>query len=439
MVKKSILSLIAGSSLLAQSPLSQAPLTLEDALRKAWSQQAGLQAGEAMVEKAKAEAEANKALRLPTVTVSAGRTRTDEPMMAFGSKLNQARITMLDFMPDALNHPEPITSYGATISVTQPLYAGGRLNAAARAGKDLAEAETAAQAHRRQQVALAVVQAYFGAQLAEQGVRFAEDTLKQAEETERFAQSRVAQGLMLKSEGDRARAFRAQSEAGLMEARQRVASARSGLALLMGEVSVTESLATPVEASLQDVPATPGARMDLQAVRFQEAAAKEGLKAQQGLLKPEVGLTLSTGLARQHWNDAEGGDWNTVAIGVKWTFSVSDLHRVQASRAALRAAELNRTWQEKQAEREVAEARRAVETAQARMSYAKVAVEASESVRTIRTARHREGLLPLVEVMDAETGLSGARTMLLNSELEWRVSRAQLALALGQPIENVKE
>jgi outer membrane protein TolC len=80
-----------------------------------------------------------------------------------------------------------------------------------------------------------------------------------------------------------------------------------------------------------------------------------------------------------------------------------------------------------------------VETAQARMTYAKVAVEASESVRTIRTARHREGLLTLVEVLDAETGLSGARTLLLNSQLEWRTSRAQLALALGQPIENVKE
>ena len=64
---------------------------------------------------------------------------------------------------------------------------------------------------------------------------------------------------------------------------------------------------------------------------------------------------------------------------------------------------------------------------------------ASESVRAMRTARHREGLLPLVEVLDAETALSGARTLLLSSQLEWRLSRAQLALALGQPIEDVKE
>jgi outer membrane protein TolC len=57
----------------------------------------------------------------------------------------------------------------------------------------------------------------------------------------------------------------------------------------------------------------------------------------------------------------------------------------------------------------------------------------------MRTARHREGLLPLVDVLDAESALSGARTLLLSSEFDWRLRRAQLALALGQPIEDVKE
>jgi outer membrane protein TolC len=57
----------------------------------------------------------------------------------------------------------------------------------------------------------------------------------------------------------------------------------------------------------------------------------------------------------------------------------------------------------------------------------------------MRLARHREGLLPLVEVLDAETGLTGARTLLLNSQYDGRLARARLALALGQPIEDVKE
>ena len=433
MVKNLIFLTVIGAGTL----FGQDPLTLEAAIQRAWSQQAGLQAGQAMVDRAQAEAEALGSLRLPTFTAGIGVTRTDEPMMAFGMKLNQSRIAQMDFMPSALNHPDPITGAGATLTLSQPLYAGGRLDAADRAGSDMAKAEAAAQAHRRQQVALAVVQAYFGTQVAEQGVNYAEDTLRQAQETERFVQSRVDQGLMLKSEGDRARAFRAQSEAGVVEAKQRLASARSALALLMGSETSTETLSTPVNEAVQTLPSQAGDRGDLEAAKFQAEAAREGLNAQRGLLKPEVGLTLTAGTARKSWS--EGGNWTSAAVGAKWTFSFAEQKRIQASRASVRAAELNQQWQQQQANREVGEAQRAVETAQARMLYAKVAVEASESVRTIRTARHREGLLPLVEVMDAETGLSGARTMLLNSQLEWRTSRAQLALALGQPIENVKE
>jgi outer membrane protein TolC len=310
------------------------------------------------------------------------------------------------------------------------------LDAARKAGAAMAQAEASSQAHRRQQVALAVVQAYFGAQVAEQALRYAEDTLKQAQETERFVQARVNEGLMLKSEADRARAFRAQSEAGVAEAKQHVASARTALALLMGS-EAPEALSTPISQSLPSQVEAPGLRADLASARFQTEAAREGAEAAKGSLKPEVGLNLTAGTARNSWSS--GGNWTTASIGARWTFSFSDTQRAQAARAQSRAAELAQKWQEAQASREVQEARTALATAQAKIASAQVAVEASESVRAIRTARHREGLLPLVEVLDAESGLSGARTLLLSSQLDARISRAQLALALGQPIEDVKE
>jgi outer membrane protein TolC len=285
-------------------------------------------------------------------------------------------------------------------------------------------------------VALAVAQAYFGTQVAEQALLYAQDTLKQAEETERFVVARVDQGLLLASEGERSRAFRAQSQAGVAEARQRVASARSALALLMGNEAFDAPLSTAIEAPVpQD--SSPGQRADLAAARFQGEAAQAGLTAAQGNLKPEVGLNLSAGTARYAFN--AGGNWTTASLGAKWTFNFSDSHRVQAARASARAAELGIKWQEAQASREVREAQGSLATAQAQIAFAKVAVSASESVRRIRSARHREGLLPLMEVLDAESGLSGARTLLLNSELAFRLSQAQLALALGQPIEGVKE
>jgi len=415
---------------------AQEPLTIQDAIRKAWSGQSGLQAGEAMVERAQAEAEALKNLRLPTFSAAAGITRTDEPMMAFGTRLDQARISAADFAPSSLNHPSPITGGSAFLSVTQPLYAGGRLDAARRAGAALATAETSTQAHRRQQVALAIEQAYFGSQVAEQGLRWAMDTLRQAQETERFVTARAEQGLMLKAEGERAKAFRASAEAGVAEGRQRLASARSALALLMG-FEPPATLATPVATEEAAPPTAPGTRGDLEALRAQGDAARQGVIAARGSFLPEVGVSLVAGTDR--YSLSSGGNWTTATVGARWNFSFADGPRVHAARAMVRASEEGLKWHQQQASREVEEARRGIEAAQAKIAFAKVALEASESVRTTRTARHREGLLPLVEVLDAESALSGARTLLLNSQLEWRMSRAQLALALGQPIEGVKE
>jgi len=422
--------------LAAISLQAQTPLSIQDAIHTAWSNQSGLQAGEAMVAKARVEASAMRSLRLPTATLGVGFMRTNEPMMAFGTKLDQARIFQMDFMPERLNHPDAIQGTGATLTLSQPLYAGGRLDAARRAGEAMAGAEAFQQGHRKQQVALAIAQAYFGAQVAEQAQRYAEDTLKQAIETERFVQARVGQGLMLKSEGDRTRAFRAQSEAGVVEARARVETARSALNLLLGSDVSASPLSTPVEAKGDEALGS-GQRGDIQAAREQALAAGEGVKAANGSLKPEVGLQLTAGTMRQSWS--VGGNWTTISLGAKWTFNFADTQRASAARAQARAAELSVKWQESVASREVAESRRAIQTAQSKIEFARTAVEASESVRAIRTARHREGLLPLVEVLDAESALTGARTLLLASQLDYRLGQAQLALALGQPIENVKE
>lgn len=428
---------IIGATALSLTLAAQAPLSIEDAIRQAWQGQSGLQAGEALVARAQAEAEGMKALRLPSLSAGAGFSRTDEPMMAFGWKLNQSRIGPSDFMPERLNRPDSVLGFGGSLTLSQPIYAGGRIQAARRAGQSMLTAEKALQSHRRQQVALAVVQAYFGSQVADQAERYAADTLRQALETERFVQARVDQGLLLKSEGERARAFRAQSEAGLAEARQRAASARSALGLFLGTGAVGAPLTTPLEAPVPEPSGQAGRRGDLAAARAQVEAAQAGLQAARGSLKPEVGLQLSAGTARYTWSG--GGNWTSAGLGARWTFSFTDAHRVETARASARAAEYGLKWQEAQASREVDEARRALETARTRIAAAKVAVEASESVRSIRTARHREGLLPLLDVLDAEAGLSGARTLLLNSQLERRLSLAQLALSLGHPIEGVTE
>lgn len=430
-----------GLALLAEGGLmAQGSLTVAESIRKAWAGQAGLRAGQALVDARQAEAEGFRDLRLPSLTLRAQGIRTNEPMMAFGIKLNQARIGAADFNPQSLNHPEAIGAYGGSAVLQQPLYAGGRISAARRAGEYMAQAEAASQERRRQETAQAVVEAYFGTQVAEQALRWVEDSRTWIQGMEDFVDARVKQGLMLESERQRLKALHAQIDAQKADATRQVRSARSGLGLLTGAGPVEGPLATPLEPVEPVDPATPlpsGQRGDLQAADLQAKAAAEGAKAARGSLRPEVGLEVGAGTLHHAW--ADKGNWTWAAVGVTWkVFSAPDQAKARAARAQERAASDMQVFKQQQAEHEIRVARESVLAAQARHAAAKESLAAAEESKRLREARHREGLAPLIEVLDAEAAIQGARTLLLQSLYELRVSRASLDLATGTPIEGVK-
>lgn len=438
------LALASGGTLLAQS----GP-TVAESIRKAWTGQAGLRAGQAMVEARQAEAEGARDLRLPSLTLQAQGIRTNEPMQAFGIKLNQARITAADFDPRALNHPDPIGAYGGSAVLQQPLYAGGRISAARRAGEYLAQAEAASQERRMQEAAQAVVEAYFGVQVAEQALRWVEDSRTWIQGMEDFAGARVKQGLMLESELQRLKAFHAQIDAQKAEVTKQARAARSGLGLLTGTGPVEGPLGTPLTPDFEggmrpskepvDLAAGPaaGPRGDLVAADLQARAAAEGAKAAKGSVLPEVGLELGAGTLHHSWSDK--GNWTWAGVGVKWkVFSAPDQAKARAARAQERAAREMRDFKQQQADHEVRVARESVLAAQARYTAAKESLAAAEESKRLREARHREGLAPLIDVLDAEAAIQGARTLLLQSLYDLRVSRAGLDLATGTPIEGVK-
>lgn len=423
-------------SLLALSLSAAEPLPLQEAIRRSWTQQAGLKAGAAMVEARQAEAQSYQSLNLPTVTFQAYGTRTDEPMMAFGIKLNQARIGMMDFDPRSLNKPDAIGAFGGGLNLQQPLYTGGRITAAREAGRLMVGSEQANQERRRQEVALAIVQAYFGAQVAEQAQKWAAETLEWAAEMERFVGARVDQGLWLPSELARVKAFRASAESQQAEVHRLRQTARSGLGLLLGSGPIDAPLSTPVDSTVAHAPASAAGRPDLQAAALMAQAAGEGRKAARGSLLPEVGLELGAGTLRHSLSD--GGNWTSASIGLKWKlFNQPERRKVQAAAAQERAAQEMLAFKRQQAEHEVREAQEGVVAAEARIAAARKALAAAQDSKQLREARHREGLLPLIEVLDAQAALEGARTLILQSLYDLRVNRARLDLAKGQPIEGV--
>lgn len=413
---------------------AQGPLSIEDAIRTAWTRNAGLAASEAQAHAARLDATVARDAMLPSVETSARAVVSNEPLMAFGLKLDEGRISSQDFDPARLNHPDAAGGVGFAIVLKQPLYSGGRISAARRAAGASAQAEAESHEARRQELAAEVVRAYFGARVADEAVRYAESALAQAQETERFVRARVAQQLLLESESLRATAFRAQRAAELAAARQQAESARSGLELLLQEPVSAAALASPVESETAD-DAPPRETGAFRAASLRYQAARAAGEAARGSLLPEVFLQAGAETLRSSFS--QGSAWASAMIGARWELSLGHLHAAEAAEARGAAAAAAARWQGQNEVREASDARGAITAAESRIASAREGVRASEAARTLRAARHREGLLPLTDLLDAETGLFASRTLLLQGQLDARVARARLALATGQPVEGV--
>ena len=70
---------------------------------------------------AKADYNQSNALFLPNINVSHTGISTTNPLMAFGSKLNQEILTMADFNPALLNDPAKTQNFATKFEIQQPL------------------------------------------------------------------------------------------------------------------------------------------------------------------------------------------------------------------------------------------------------------------------------------------------------------------------------
>jgi outer membrane protein len=109
------------------------PLSLDEAIRHALSQNPELRAADRQAQAADARADAAKGALLPQIGVRYLMRRSDNPLDAFADKLNTRTVDpATDFTAAALNNPDTSTLHATQLSVEIPLYTGGRLMAGVR-------------------------------------------------------------------------------------------------------------------------------------------------------------------------------------------------------------------------------------------------------------------------------------------------------------------
>lgn len=441
---------LAAALLVPAATAAQAPLRLEEALRRADDAAFANRIAAGRADAQEAQTLATYRGVLPSVRMEAGWVRTTDPIGAFGTTLRQRSITQADFDPTRLNHPAAIANWGGALIVEQPLF-----NADAHLGRSAASKAAAAAdamtAWTRAETRLEVVRAYYGAVLAAEKVTTLEAAVRAAQAHVKQARTMVETGLATRSDALLAEVKAGEVEAELASARGDAELARRGLAVLLGS---PEDMAFALPTRLPDAAVvrrlaaadlgeTPQARGDVLAAREGLAAARADVSRAKSLYVPRVNA-----FARLDWNSdtrpyAGEENW-TAGVMLSWSpfAGASEISEIRAAAGRERAARAGAEAAQAQArlELEAAETRRRV--AQQRLDIAERATRQSAEAHRIVERKYEGGLATVVELLVAaavETqsglGLSAALHAAIVAEAERRHA-AGLDLAALSSLDN---
>jgi outer membrane protein TolC len=406
------------------------PWTLERALDYALAHNPDARMARQRIAAAQAGLEQANSTFWPRLQVQSGYTRTDNPMTAFGSILNQrAYSSSLNF-----NDVPGSDDLNARGIVTVPLYAGGR-NAA---GRQAARANTAAakqeNAAVRSALGCEVSRAFLTVLKTRQFIRAAEAAVNTFESNLVVARRRLDGGTLLKSDELDIEVRLAQAHEELVSARNANTLAGRALRNLLGieegEFIVADTapvVSAPDSADFSQRP-------ELAAARERERAAQAQVGGSKSGYQPRLS---AFGSVDYDYGPVTGGQGRSYTAGVlaQW-----DLWDGFSTRAKIREANANlETAREEQRklrlalDLEVEQAQLDLKAADERLAVSSKTVEQAEESAGLTRNRFEQGLALSAQLIDSESALVAARVRRAEAEADRRIAIAALRKALGLP------
>ena len=420
---------------------AQDPLTLSSAVHTALDRNPQLRAAGEDDRAAAARALGARSAWYPRIDFSQGFTRGNNPVYVFGTLLTQRRFTADNFALPSLNAPHPLDNFDTRFSGHMTLFDSGRTWLRTRAANSEKTAADFALEQARQDLILRVVQAYFGAVVARDGLAAARDARKTAAANRERIASLEHAGQVVSSDLLSAQVFEAQALDRELRAENALAVARLNLGRELGADG--EALGAP-SAELAEPADLEGAigewenealaaRPLLRAVEMQVDAARKGEKLAKVDFGPTIGLfgeferdalTLG-GPSGTNWTAGVRLDWNIFAGG-------ANRYRVAEAAAMKRKAEDQLEWVRSGVRLELRRAYLESEAARARTAAARQSTEqARESLRIIEN-RYQAGLTTITELLRAQEAALEARAGYVTAVGDWYAARASLERAAGR-------
>jgi outer membrane protein len=409
---------------------SAEPWTLERALKQALAANPDARLAQQRIVAAQAGLDQANSAFWPRVQFQSSYTGSDNPMLAFGSILNQrAYSSSLNF-----NDVPSVDDFNARGLLTVPLYAGGKNTATRKAATANTEATRQDNAAVQNALGFEVSRAFCTVLKTRQFIRAAEAAVGAFEANLATAKKRLEGGSLLKTDVLDLQVRLAQAREDLVRARNSNALAVRALRNLLGiedgEFVVADTIPTLTAPDSGDFSGRP----ELAAARQREQAAQQQARAAKGGYLPRVNAFGSLDYD-YGWKYEHGGGSYTAGAMLQWDLWDGRFTRakVQEATANLESAREEQRKLRLALDLEVEQARLDLRAANERLSVTEQVVAQAEESASLTRARFEQELALAKDLTDAETALVAARVRRAEAEADRQIATAALRKALALP------
>jgi len=379
---------------------------------------------------AKADFRQTNAIFIPNITVSHTGISTTNPLMAFGSKLNQEVLTAADFNPDLLNNPERTQNFATRLEIQQPLINVDGFYQR-KAAKNKMEAMSLQTERTSDYLAFEVDKAYMQLQLAYKAVDVLQKALEATLANKKMADNSFKQGYLQQADVLAVEVRVTEVKNQLQTAKSNVDNASNYVSFLMNDTS--NNILIPTDSldintfDLVTASQISEERSDIKAMQLASNAYETIHKADKMTFLP----TLNAFGSYELYDDKVfQGDANGYVIGAQLSWTILDgtkrFGKAQKSKAEYEKSKLQYEQYVSQSQLELNKAKRMFMDAENKLRLTKLAMEQSKESLRIRTNRFKEGLEKASDLLMAETQFAQKQLEYYQTIFEYNYAQAYL-------------
>lgn len=412
----------------AQDTLS---ISKKDLFQKVTEKNLQIKISEKSYESALADYHQSNSLFLPNVSVSHTAAATTNPLMAFGSKLNQAILTSGDFNPALLNNPSQTKNFATLIEVRQPLINLDGLyeRKAAKSKMDAFQLQTE---RTKEYLELEVSKAFMQLQLAYKAVKVLQKADAAGKANLKLVENYFKQGMLQKTDLLNVQVRMNEISDQLQYAKSNIQNASDYLAFLLNEGS-TNTLYKPLEDLENEIVVTAvntilsASRKDIQAMdKSTEAYSRMWQSSKMNFLP-----RLNAFGSYQMYDDAVfGTNAKGYLVGAQLAWNVFDgyksIGKMEKAKTDFNKAEVEVQQYKAQSQMELNKTNRQLADAENKVKLSRLALEQSQEAYRIRSNRFTQGLEKTTDLLQSETLQSQKELEYLQAVFEYNFTQEYL-------------